>query len=41
MKEYLDRVFTSIMAHPDLQALGPGIPHLLVQQAQSVVLTHR
>nr|CAD7198050.1 unnamed protein product [Timema douglasi] len=41
MKEYLQRVYTSILSHPDLLALGEGIPQLLVQQAQSVVLMHR
>lgn len=41
MREYLQRVYTSILSHPDLAALGEGIPQLLVQQAQSVVLMHR
>lgn len=41
MKEYLQRVYNSILSHPDLQSLGEGIPQLLVQQAQSVVLMHR
>ena len=41
MREYLQRVYTSILAHPDIVALGDGIPQLLVQQAQSIVLMHR
>ncbi|KDR19062.1 hypothetical protein L798_06418, partial [Zootermopsis nevadensis] len=41
MREYLQRVYTSILSHPDLVALGEGIPQLLVQQAQSVILMHR
>lgn len=41
MKEYLQRVYNSIYSHPDLQALGEGIPELLVQQAQSVVQMHK
>lgn len=41
MREYLQRVYASILSHPDLVALGEGIPQLLVQQAQSVILMHR
>ncbi|KAG7203922.1 hypothetical protein KM043_016942 [Ampulex compressa] len=41
MREYLQRVYSNILSHPDIQALGEGIPQLLVQQAQSVVLMHR
>lgn len=41
MKEYLQRVYNSILSHPDILALGEGIAELLVQQAQSVVLMHR
>lgn len=41
MREYLQRVYTAILSHPDLAALGDGIAQLLVQQAQSVVLMHR
>lgn len=41
MSEYLQRVYSSVLAHPGLQALGEGIPELLVRQAQSVVLMHR
>ncbi|XP_074027506.1 uncharacterized protein isoform X2 [Leptinotarsa decemlineata] len=41
MKEYLQRVYNSILSHPDIMALGEGIAQLLVQQAQSVVLMHR
>ncbi len=41
MQEYLQRVYTSILSHPDIVALGEGVPQLLVQQAQSVVLMHR
>lgn len=40
-KEYLQRVYSSILSHPDLIALGEGVTQLLVQQAQSVVLMHR
>ncbi|KAF7286853.1 hypothetical protein GWI33_003907 [Rhynchophorus ferrugineus] len=41
MKEYLQRVYNSILSHPDINALGDGIAQLLVQQAQSVVSMHR
>uniref|UniRef100_A0A6P7GE45 Uncharacterized protein LOC114337028 n=1 Tax=Diabrotica virgifera virgifera TaxID=50390 RepID=A0A6P7GE45_DIAVI len=41
MKEYLQRVYNSILAHPDIMALGEDFGQLLVQQAQSVVLMHR
>ncbi|XP_014217676.1 uncharacterized protein LOC106646149 isoform X2 [Copidosoma floridanum] len=41
MREYLQRVYASVLTHPDLAALGDGIPRLLVQQAQSVVLMYR
>ncbi|XP_030754371.1 uncharacterized protein LOC115881129 isoform X2 [Sitophilus oryzae] len=41
MKEYLQRVYNSILSHPDINVLGEGIAQLLVQQAQSVVLMHR
>lgn len=41
MQEYLQRVYSSILSHPDILALGDGIARLLVQQAQSVVLMHR
>lgn len=41
MREYLQRVYTNILSHPDILALGDGIAQLLVQQAQSVVLMHR
>lgn len=41
MREYLQRVYTGILTHPDILALGDGIAQLLVQQAQSVVLMHR
>ncbi|XP_017770930.1 PREDICTED: uncharacterized protein LOC108558515 isoform X2 [Nicrophorus vespilloides] len=41
MKEYLQRVYNSILSHPDIQLLGEGIAQLLVQQAQSVVLMHK
>ncbi|KAG8229642.1 hypothetical protein J437_LFUL015593 [Ladona fulva] len=41
MQEYLQRVYNSILAHPDILLLGEGIGRLLVQQAQSVVLMHR
>lgn len=41
MKEYLNRVFNSILSNADLSSLGDGIPQLFVQQAKSVVLMHR
>ncbi|RZF45449.1 hypothetical protein LSTR_LSTR009320 [Laodelphax striatellus] len=41
MKEYLQKVYSSILANPELKGLGDGIPQLLVEQAQSVVLMHR
>lgn len=41
MREYLQRVYSNILSHPDILALGEGIAQLLVQQAQSVVLMHR
>ncbi|XP_060827871.1 uncharacterized protein LOC132913490 isoform X1 [Bombus pascuorum] len=41
MREYLQRVFSNILSHPDILDLGNGIAQLLVQQAQSVVLMHR
>ncbi|XP_053697381.1 uncharacterized protein LOC128744410 [Sabethes cyaneus] len=41
MKEYLQRVYTSILSNNDLALLGENIPQLLVQQAQSVVIMHK
>ncbi|XP_012234125.2 uncharacterized protein [Linepithema humile] len=41
MREYLQRVYSNILSHPDILALGNGIAQLLVQQAQSVVLMYR
>lgn len=41
MKEYLQRVYNSVLSHSDIMALGEEITQLLVQQAQSVVLMHR
>ncbi|XP_044759110.1 uncharacterized protein LOC123316901 [Coccinella septempunctata] len=41
MKEYLQRVYSSISSNPDIQALGDGVAQLLIQQAQSVVLMHK
>ncbi|XP_058129825.1 uncharacterized protein LOC131272187 isoform X2 [Anopheles coustani] len=41
MKEYLQRVYTSILSNTDLAELGDNIPQLLVQQAQSVVIMHK
>lgn len=41
MKEYLQRVYTSILNNTELADLGNGIPQLLVQQAQSVVIMHK
>lgn len=41
MREYLQRVYSSILSNTDLAALGDNVPQLLVQQAQSVVIMHR
>lgn len=41
MKEYLQRVYSSILSNIDIAKLGDGIPQLLVQQAQSVVVMHK
>lgn len=41
MKEYLQRVYNSILTNAEINALGDGIAALLVEQAQSVVLMHR
>ncbi|XP_014240941.1 uncharacterized protein LOC106661805 isoform X2 [Cimex lectularius] len=41
MKEYLERVYTSILTNAELKELGNGIPQLLIEQAQAVVLMHR
>jgi len=41
MKEYLQRVYKSIINNVELQMLGDGIPKLLINQAQCVVLMHR
>lgn len=41
MKEYLQRVYTSILSNSDLADLGDAVPQLLVQQAQSVVIMHK
>ena len=41
MREYLQRVYSSILNNTDLAELGENIPQLLVQQAQSVVIMHK
>ncbi|XP_050419885.1 uncharacterized protein LOC126832893 isoform X2 [Adelges cooleyi] len=41
MKEYLHRVYKSIINNNELQKLGGNIPKLLINQAQSIVLMHR
>ncbi|KAK9508814.1 hypothetical protein O3M35_006279 [Rhynocoris fuscipes] len=41
MKEYLERVYSGILANTELKELGEGISQLLVEQAQAVVLMHR
>lgn len=41
MKEYLQRVYKSIINNVELQMLGDGIPKLLINQAQCIVLMHR
>lgn len=41
MKEYLQRVYNSILSNNELSSLGEGIPQLLVQQAQSIVIMHK
>lgn len=38
MREYLQRVYNAILSNELLKSLGDGIPQLLVQQAQSVVI---
>ncbi|KAK7072695.1 hypothetical protein SK128_010140, partial [Halocaridina rubra] len=40
-EEYLNRVYTAILAHPTLQELGHSIPTLLVSHAKAVLLMHR
>lgn len=41
MQEYLQRIYSAVLNHPDLERLGDKIPQLLVQQAQSVVIMHK
>ncbi|KAH8278955.1 hypothetical protein KR018_011774 [Drosophila ironensis] len=41
MREYLQRVYSSIITNPKLAELGTGVPELLVQQAQSVVIMYK
>ncbi|XP_055309168.1 uncharacterized protein LOC129573035 [Sitodiplosis mosellana] len=41
MQEYLQRVYSAVLSHPDLGKLGEKVPQLLVQQAQSVVIMHK
>lgn len=41
MREYLQRVYNSILNNLELKDLGEHIPRLLVQQAQSVVIMHK
>lgn len=41
MKEYLQRVYSSIMSNNKLAELGNGVPQLLVEQAQSVVIMYK
>ncbi|XP_022219927.2 uncharacterized protein LOC111072385 isoform X2 [Drosophila obscura] len=41
MKEYLQRVYSSIVGNAKLAELGTGVPELLVQQAQSVVIMYK
>jgi hypothetical protein len=41
MKEYLQRVYSSILSSIELESLGKNIPQLLVQQAKSVVIMHK
>lgn len=41
MREYLQRVYNVILSNDALKALGDGIPELLVQQAQSVVIMNK
>lgn len=40
-REYLQRVYSSILNHTDLAQIGEKVPQLLVQQAQSVVTMHK
>lgn len=41
MKEYLQRVYSSIMSNAKLAELGNGVSQLLVEQAQSVVIMYK
>ncbi|XP_070136763.1 uncharacterized protein [Drosophila bipectinata] len=41
MREYLQRVYSSIITNAKLAELGAGVPELLVQQAQSVVIMYK
>lgn len=41
MREYLQRVYNAILSNHVLKGLGDGIPELLVQQAQSIVIMHK
>lgn len=41
MREYLQRVYNAILTNDHLKSLGDGIPELLVQQAQSVVIMNK
>lgn len=41
MREYLQRVYSSILNHPDLAQIAERLPQLLVQQAQSVVIMYK
>lgn len=41
MREYLQRVYNALLTNDILKSLGDGIPELLVQQAQSVVILNK
>ncbi|XP_031616879.1 uncharacterized protein LOC116336853 [Contarinia nasturtii] len=41
MQEYLQRVYSSVLKHPELAELGDKISNCLVQQAQSVVIMQK
>lgn len=41
MKEYLQRVYSSILSNSELESLGQGVTELLIQQAQSIVIIQK
>lgn len=41
MREYLQRVYSSILSNAELESLGQGVTELLIQQAQSIVIIQK